>query len=1247
MIRRLPQNLYSLLIGLLLFGILPLFILCLFLSLETKRMEEEHAQADTVYLIRRLARHTEECIDGVRHMLIGASELHSIKESKSPACMNTLSGLLQKDPLLMGIAIAQTDGKITCSTTPQSPGLDISDRQWFKRAIDTGRFTIGAFQMGRVTDKAGLALALPFSSSENKVHAVIAAIIDVAQLNESFQKVKLPEGAVLTLLDRNGVVLARSPFLPELVGKSPRIPPEPGRLAGLQDEGVCEISTTGGKRLCAFYRPFAGIESGLLLILELPPKSGMGTIGGIDSEIILFLTLLFALSTIGFGIRLLFISPIRAMLQAAEARFSGGICVYRADRGKDGELGRLAAVLNLMTDSAEELNARLRRAETNHRRLMEEIPAVIYTATAFEKSSVTYMSPRVTALLGYTPEQFFTFPALWTERLHSADRKRISSELTRCEIEGTPFRSEYRMLTKDGATVWVRDDASPVRNDAGEILFIQGMIRDITERKTAETALMENEAKFRNIIETLPVPVIVCENLQVVYANAAAKTLTGYRGESLVGMNHRDLFDPERQSAMEDAEARLCIGKAGPLRFETQILTRSGEKRRIDITAIDLRPHGSDATLLAAVDVTERLAAVERMSELNRRQDLILNAVSEGIFGIDPRGIITFINPAAVAMLGWSYEDLKDLPLHSIFQRSPETGQVCSSTTCPICRTVADGIPRHGRDLTFYHKNGSALRIEYTCSPLLDAAGTQTGSVVTFRDISSLIETENELSRLTTAFRYTGDAVAVTDPDGFILQVNPAFEKLTGRNAANISGLNIQGIGTGNNGNPSFRPDSETEPVRGRFTIRHKNGELVETETIVAPVRNAAGPAVGMVVLMRDTGIEAKLEQRLRTAQKMEAMGTLAGGIAHDFNNILGAILGYSEMALDKLPEDSPVRRHLQQVFKAGNRAKELVRQILSFSRETEREHHPVRIGQILKETLKLLRASLPSNIEIRQNIFTREGQDRVLSDPTLIHQVMMNLCTNAAHAMREKGGVLEVTLTEAVSTERFREKHPEAVVGPFLLLSVSDTGCGIDPSVLDRIFDPLFTTKSALEGTGFGLSVVRSIVESHKGVVEVLSEPAKGTTFHVYWPKMEEDRSTEKEEPPSPPPAPGNEHILMVDDEPALVQMWEERLSRLGYNVTVMNDGIEALDIFKRNPDAFNLVVTDQTMPRMTGIELSAEIMRIRPSMPIILCTGYSETVTPQDAETVGIREFLLKPLVLSDLVKAIRRVMDTDENA
>ncbi len=429
-----------------------------------------------------------------------------------------------------------------------------------------------------------------------------------------------------------------------------------------------------------------------------------------------------------------------------------------------------------------------------------------------------------------------------------------------------------------------------------------------------------------------------------------------------------------------------------------------------------------------------------------------------------------------------------------------------------------------------------------------------------------------------------------------------------------------------------------------------KDGSTVRVEMSISYLYDESGNKTGFIGTTRDITERKRaeeekreLELQLRQSRKLEAIGTLAGGIAHDFNNLLGVIIGYTDLAKVQAPTDSKFSQDLDKVLQAGNRAKDLVQQILAFSSQAQLEKKPLAPYPIIKEALKLLRSSIPSTIEIQDNISRDCGV--INADPTQLHQILMNLCTNAFHAMEENGGILSVELKVAdnVPLELIEKYQDSEAV--FLELSVSDTGQGISPEIIERIFDPFFTTKEEGRGTGMGLSITYGIVKEFGGTITLDSELGKGTTFQIYLPRSKQEAvQTISIDDASPA---GNEKILFVDDEELLINLGKEMLERLGYHVTIKMNSVEALQTFQNQPDDFDLLITDQTMPGITGLDLARRILQIRPDIPVILCTGYSALVDEDVAKAQGIKGFAHKPFTINSLGKLIRQVLDEEQSA
>ncbi len=499
-----------------------------------------------------------------------------------------------------------------------------------------------------------------------------------------------------------------------------------------------------------------------------------------------------------------------------------------------------------------------------------------------------------------------------------------------------------------------------------------------------------------------------------------------------------------------------------------------------------------------------------------------------------------------------------------------------------------------------------------------------------------------ERLRLVAAVEQADEGVVIMDEQGRIGYANSAFEKRSGHPRSRLLSMryaqllkdpkNAEDFWAGIKGSIE-----RGEAWHGRMSRGGENGVGLELEVTVSPIYDGAKRLINYLAVERDITAEVRLQEHLRQVQKIEALGTLAGGIAHDFNNILNPIFISMEIALLDPSLDLAIRRHLEVALKAAQRGRDLVKQVIAFSRQKEKEKKPTRVGPVVREAVNFLRVTLPSTIEIGTDI--EEGSGCILGDQAQIHQVVMNLCSNAAFAMRLKGGILSVGLKAIDVDAKLESQVPGLTRGPYLRLTVMDTGTGITPEVRERLFDPFFTTKAPGEGAGMGLPVVDGIVRDYGGAIAVDSEVDRGSIFAVYLPRIAEEEARTEGSPDSLPT--GSARILLIDDEEVQVYSVRSVLEKFGYEVVPFTDGKEALSRFLSDPQAFDLVITDQTMPHLTGLQIAGELLKARPDIPIILCTGFSETVDAQRARSVGVREFLMKPYSIREITETVRRAL------
>jgi len=652
----------------------------------------------------------------------------------------------------------------------------------------------------------------------------------------------------------------------------------------------------------------------------------------------------------------------------------------------------------------------------------------------------------------------------------------------------------------------------------------------------------------------------------------------------------------------------------------------------------------------ALVRVALRLADSEAaLRESEQKYRSILNNIEDGYFEVDLKGNFTFFNDSLCQLIGYSASAM--IGMNNRQYMDEENAKKVFRTFNQVYET---GQSTKGFNWEIIKSDSSKAHVDASVSLMTGTNGCPVGFCGIARDVTRQKQSELALRESEAKYRQLvnhapAGIYEVDFIEGKFVSVNDIICEYTGYTRQELLSMSAMDIMTEDSQKKFLeRLDKlfkgQKVPPSAEFNVRAKTGHefcvLANSSLIYA----ADGKPKGATVVVHDITERKRaeeekknLEYQLQQAQKMEAIGTLAGGIAHDFNNILSVIIGYTELILLNGNVDAEIRQNLKEIFNASKHARDMVKQILAFSRQNKQERKPIQVAHIVKEAIKMLRASLPTTISIQQ--YMEKDTGVIEADPTQIHQVLMNLCTNAAHAINEKDGVLEIRLENVEMDQRAAASSPDLKAGSYLKLTVKDTGEGIPAEIQQQIFNPYFTTKEKGKGTGLGLAVVQGIVKSYNGAVTVESEPGKGTAFHVYLPTIKR-RLMAEEELAKPLPM-GCERILMVDDEHPLVEIGKQMLERLGYSVATRTSSIEALELFKANPHRFDLVITDIVMPNMTGDKLAQKMMDIRADIPVVLCTGYSERFTRQEAADIGIRSFLMKPLVMKDLADTIRQAL------
>jgi PAS domain S-box-containing protein len=779
------------------------------------------------------------------------------------------------------------------------------------------------------------------------------------------------------------------------------------------------------------------------------------------------------------------------------------------------------------------------------------------------------------------------------------------------------------------------------------LIGLQGVARDITARRQAEAKLRQQTDAMEAAIDGIA---LLNEKGEYIYLNKAHAVIYGCDNtEELIGKSWKILYDSDALQRFEQ-EIMPEFSRKGNWRGEAIGTKKNGTKfpQEISLTAMH-----NGGLICVVRDITASKEAEEKLltyinglQEASSRYETLIAASNTGAWEYNDNSGFLWCSPEYFSMLGrdifnFDFSGARNIEQAWIDLLHPEDRERASRKFTTYLRNPEGMYEQYFRML---HNDGRWIWIWSRGKALRSKEGNLTNITVgTHIDISERMFAEEAQKESEAKYRQLVENInqgVLVAQDGMLKFVNPMCIKVMGYSEQDLTN----------------RPFIDFVHPDDRDTILERHIKRMEGENvpswyefrIVACDGSARWIEVDSVEIQWDGKLAALaflsditgrklLESQLLQAQKMEALGTLSGGIAHDFNNILGAMIGYTELAMMEHDEGRR-QRDLQQVLQACERATSLVSQILTFSRKSDVDKKPINIGYIVKEAVTLLRASIPTTIEIRQHVDPRDMV--ALANHTQIHQIIMNLCTNASHAMRKQRGILEIKLTRSEIAADSPLISLELTSGAYLKLEISDTGHGIDHANLNRIFDPFFTTKEVAEGTGLGLSVVYGIVKNHNGAITVDSVLGSGSTFTVYLPALQHQDA--KEELVTEVIHRGNESILFVDDEPMIAALGSEMLRKSGYNVTYSTDSAQALEIFTENPDAYDLVITDMTMPCMTGIDLAKDIWAIRPDAPVILCTGYSNMIDEEQAKKEGVRRFIMKPLRNRELTKAVRDVLD-----
>ncbi len=844
-------------------------------------------------------------------------------------------------------------------------------------------------------------------------------------------------------------------------------------------------------------------------------------------------------------------------------------------------------------------------------------------------------------LTGYSPEQILGRPFYKVYEYEQQDD--LTRMLKIVEQDGYLDRFNTQFRTRDNRLIHALISSRPVRYEGQDCFLVVFTYAGLISRD--HQALSDAENRYQNILNSITECYYEVDlKGRFTFCNESIRGLIGYSVEEMVGTSYMDYApdDEEVRKVFEIFNAVYC-GQATTKFVECAFCHKNGSLVQAEISVSLLRDNKGEPIGFYGINRnrTEQKKAEEALRRNEEKYRNLLEDMDEGYYEANLNGDITHFNQALVNIYGYPPEELMGLPYDRYLQA--EQAQRSVEIFTDIYKS---GNSVRIPDNKIMRKDGSVCYVDISAYPLKDSEGETIGFWGISRDRTEQVRAEKALKRSEERYRLlvenANDAIFITQK-GRIKFHNRKTVELTGGTAVDIKEMEIYDLvhpedeGLIYNLKMNRREAGKSAQLQC-FRMINQAGQVLWVELCAVGIYWEGWPAT--LAFLRDVTRQKEMETQLIQARKMEAIGTLAGGIAHDFNNILASMIGFTELVMEDIEPDSLMAENLEEVLIGGRRAKDLVQQILAFARQSEEKIEPVVVSRIVQEVLRLIRSSLPATITIQQNI---ESNTSVMGNATQIHQIVMNLCTNAAHAMDETGGTLTVELTDINFSNSDAADQLHLPGRDYLKLSISDTGCGISPEYLNTIFNPFFTTKGPGEGTGMGLSFVQGIVENYGGRIGVTSTVGEGTIFNVYLPNFRDQDAGRT--PQYNGAESKDERVLLVDDESAILKMSQQVLTRLGYVVTVSQESPAALELFRNDPQAFDLVITDMTMPHMTGDQLAREMLTIRPDIPVVLCTGYNKKINDETAAEMGIKALVYKPIVKNELARALRNVLDKAE--
>jgi PAS domain S-box-containing protein len=802
--------------------------------------------------------------------------------------------------------------------------------------------------------------------------------------------------------------------------------------------------------------------------------------------------------------------------------------------------------------------------------------------------------------------------------------------------QDAPSKHEINWRRKDGSHAVSEIHVTPIDTQGGGKNF-HVIAREITDRKEWERKISENEATLHSIFKAAPIGIGMVSERKISWINDNLCRITGYESHELLGKNARLLYPNETEYRRVGAEKYDQISRDGIGTVETQWIRKDGKILDILLSSVPRDPEVSTThnVIFTALDITDRKEKDRALQESEEKYRNIIESIPLGMhmYALNEEGQLLFSgnNQAANKILGLDNNQFIGKTIEDAFPPSVEAGLP------DIYRWVAQTGTSYNLNQVDYQ--GDEIKGAFEVHAFQTSPNQM---VAAFQDITQKMREEQERKLLALAVEQTDECIIITDRHANIQYVNPSFERITGYSPEEVQSRHINILSSDLHDDSFYQKVMNTlkrgEVWSGHMQNRKKDSTPYKAKVTISPIKDKEDKITHYVTLLRDVTIEHKIEEQMRQTQKLEAIGTLAAGIAHEFNNILSSIIGYTELSELSLNKPEKLQNNFNRILNAGERARKLVQQILWFSRKTDFQPRPVKLDNLVQEVGKFMKASLPRSIEF--NYHLNAPGSMVFADPNQIHHVLMNICTNAAQAMKERSGNLDIHM-RAVEPESAKDSgYPGVAPGPLVQLSITDTGPGIDKETVKRIFEPFFSTKEENGSSGLGLSVAHGIIKNHGGEITVESEPGRGTTFHIFLPRIQQGDEESMQQLETLPR--GAETILCIDSQEEVKGVLRNILENLGYRVITAGGSEEALQMLRDQGTSIDLMITGQALPKSSGIQLATEAKELQPDLPVILCTGYNKIELNDQLKDAGVDFLLPKPVTFSKIAYAVRKVLD-----